>query len=472
MAHGHGLFNTPDDIRAQEVAARAQSIQPHNAGPLGGSLFNLGFDLSGALQNKAGGGTFTRPQSTQEKTAGNIQDLIKGLDITNRKSIGTVANRLQQGGHMAEAQQLLSLMPEAVDKFGDVTSASTTVTNPDGTVKEIRQNFQRNEKDGSVKAVGSGVTTDRLDPNSGGGKPPKLNTGLWTGFGLNENMGAYWDQNLFNQVNPDWYDGALNEEQVAASKGKLEVFASRLKGDMWRDTVRTGYQQFPDDAAMANRWINAQRPPDDQVVAQKAINLIKQSGGMEDFVQFNDYMDNQVKISTETDTTPAEARERKARIDSDRGFSEANDDLVERIVHGNVDKGELNLSNVELPDGLKAFQNFDIKTAEEITRDFRDQGIEVGNSSAYQSHVQNWAWMKQQPEFTKAWMAADDDLGRRNLFSTMTAKLIDDNRMQDFWTVTRINSYLGQMKDRGVRATGQGAASVRQSNVRAIPLQN
>ena len=304
------LFHTPEDVQRQESAARTDLANTRN--PLAGSLFNLGFGVSGAVGRATGLDT----RSKAEKTAGNIQHLIQGLDLTNRDSITGVANKLQQAGFMPEAQQLISMLPAQAATFGPAQAESTFVTNPDGTVKEIRQNFQQ-KSDGQISSVGSAVTTDRAN-SAGSGAPPKLNTGLWSGFNLNDNMQKYFALNLFNQVNPDFYDADPDETQIAASQGKLEVFSARLKGDAWRATVRQGYDLFPGDEASANRWINAQRPIDDQVIAQEAINLIKESGGMEDFVKFNSFLDNEVKVATERDTTPAQAVERAAKIRRDK----------------------------------------------------------------------------------------------------------------------------------------------------------
>ena len=64
--------------------------------------------------------------------------------------------------------------------------------------------------------------------------------------------------------------------------------------------------------------------------------------------------------------------------------------------------------------------------------------------------------MKQVPEFSRAWLdARGGDTGmlatskktnRRNLFAETSKRLLDENRMQEFWVVTSVNQWLNRMR--------------------------
>ncbi len=213
MAHGHGIFSTPEQVRSFEAEKRTQGMDPVRA-----ALFNAGFAGGGAIQrglSGIGGGTRVDTRSKQEQTAENIQQMIQGMDLTNRDSVLSVANKLQQSGHMAEANQLLQMAPDPQDNF---------------TTREITlggQQFliRRNELDGKDELV-AGASRP-----ASAGKPAANTDSKLRNIEIKKTQLGRIEHQLLNQptlTGPLGGAGKADEEDVIAAQGAIEELANRL----------------------------------------------------------------------------------------------------------------------------------------------------------------------------------------------------------------------------------------------------
>jgi hypothetical protein len=101
-----GLFNTPEEVQAAQMAQlRQQGSQPN---PLQGGLFALGDALGGAGIRGLGGST-PNPAAQQ---ATQLQQVMKGIDFKNPDSIAAAAQTLNGMGMQPQAFKLLSMVKE------------------------------------------------------------------------------------------------------------------------------------------------------------------------------------------------------------------------------------------------------------------------------------------------------------------------------------------------------------------------
>jgi hypothetical protein len=143
------LFETPEQARQRERQARV-ALGQQSINPAQGALFNLGHSIAGAGIRYMGGDT----RSQSEKAAENVQKLIGGLDMTNRASVQDVANKLQQAGYMAEAQQLMTQLPAHEDTY-----TTRQITGPDGSLMLVKRNDRTGEDAPVIKSGGLTVGT-------------------------------------------------------------------------------------------------------------------------------------------------------------------------------------------------------------------------------------------------------------------------------------------------------------------------
>lgn len=213
MAHGHGLFSTPENVRSFEAEKRTEGMDPVRA-----ALFNAGFAGGGAIRrgiSGIGGGTRVDTRSRPEQTAENIQQMIQGMDLTDRDSVLRIANRLQQSGHMAEANQLLQMAPDAIDNF---TDEEITMGGQKFLIKMNTLTKEKTLVAGSSRPASAGSPSKNTDAKLRNIEIKKTQLGRIS-------------QQLLNQptlTGPLGGAGKADEEDVVAAQGAIEELANRL----------------------------------------------------------------------------------------------------------------------------------------------------------------------------------------------------------------------------------------------------
>ncbi len=103
MAHGHGLFSRPDEVRSFEKAQRTQGMNAQDA-----AIFNAAFAGGNAIQRGFGGST---PQSPELVRALQQQEMFQGVDFTDHDAVMDLSRTFGQRGDIHEAAEIAKLAP-------------------------------------------------------------------------------------------------------------------------------------------------------------------------------------------------------------------------------------------------------------------------------------------------------------------------------------------------------------------------
>ena len=449
------LFDTAADVRQTEQQQRAALSQTND--PNGGAFFNLGHALGNAGIRGASGltGDQVDTRSHAEIKAGLLQESLKGLDFRSRASVFKHANKLKDEGNFAEATQVLSMMPAADAQTWGKPVTTTEEIVIDGK-KTKRSVTTITGSDGDVKKIDA-FTGIPFNPESeGGGRADDaLRPVISPKMTLSEPMKLLVDKSIIDIVNQRNGNYGLADESVDGVVGRVETLAARMMTKELKAAQSEAFQlasangQF--NGGAYNDIMSQYVSPSPQDFAQRAINLIKESGESENYTTMNEYFADEVSLDTGGDVTPQEL-EKEALLNQHAEQERVKDEEIRaKMKVGLTANGELNLKNVDIDTGIRAFKNFAEKMQkpngpEMIAENFRALGVDVGSGEAYQTHVNNWQWMAASPEFTTAWIGAVSPADRKSIYFDYREKLSDEERMEEFYRIGRVNDYLGQMK--------------------------
>jgi len=453
-----GLFDSPDQVRANEAAQRAALSQ--TADPTGGAFFNLGHALGNAgvrgastLTNEGGAPTDTR--SHAEIKAALLQESLKGLDFSSRESIFAKANQLKDEGNFAEATQVLSLLPaKGADQYGPEEERERSVTVNGAETKQkytVQQNLATGkwEETGNVQGKGFAPVSEgvgRSNETLTDFTPPKIAISDAQGELINET----W-LDAFNTKNGLSGEDAVDQKTMI---GKAELWAGRIQKEEYDAYREKAYvASLNPDGTLNNARMNdlmrlkPYTPPQDYV--QQALNLMKESGEMSYDTQENllGLTNDTGDVDTSRDTTIEEARKAKALAEYDAREQAKDKELRDNFVRGALEDNEFSLKGVSMEEGAIGFQNFGKKTPEQILEVFDQMGLNVSTGDARQTHIDNMNWMKQEAPYTTAWLGANTEYARKSMHRAYVDKLSKEGRMEEFYRVGRVNDYLSRMKD-------------------------
>lgn len=441
MAHGHGLFSTPDEVRSFEKEKRTAGMTTVNA-----ALFNAGFAGGGAASRFTGGAG--NPQSSELTRALGLQEILQGIDFNDRQSVLDAADRLP----FQEAAQVRAMAPRGKDTQKTVNLLDDKII--------INEDFITGEQTRVAQASPKTVTQGRVDPLA------KLNNTFGQSLALSEDGRKTLLNTLQNNKSLTGMFTSVTKEEVADHAGAIVTLGQKFN----ELEAQAAWAEFNSDKAsglytdlQARQRLEQRRATPPTETIELMAKLYRESGLMR-ANSTDSFMGSEEAKIVSAASIPAlmkRARVNQRKMDILASKQEAVGGMIQADPNGKGFRMDSIPTVNDNGDGaMQAFSNVGQLSNDDLESYFISKfGANFDNRSSKEWHNSNWDRMRATPvnqQFTKDWFEGTVR-ERSKLAFDMSKQMWEDQDLDAWADIQLIHQYLSKLTGKGGKIAKEAA---------------